>query len=248
MILVKINNISTAKPLLSGAAALAVQLGKEFGVMAVSIPGEEIRQTLEMLEVEESRYFSVSPEIVLAEFCEEKDVSFLFIQHDTTKKSPVLKTLKECRDLRIPYVLYSDHFGELDMHKVLLPVGFLEEEIEKAQFASAFGRFCGSEIKMLLANDYGSKAAATATRMQELFDKFDFSYTLEKAEKDSFKVELEAVEKAPAENAGLVIVSASREYGLDDLLFGPKEFHVLKKSTVPVLLVNPRGDLYALCD
>ena len=71
-------------------------------------------------------------------------------------------------------------FAEMDLTKVILPIGFLEEELEKAQFAAAFGRFCGSEIKMLLANDYGSKAATNAERMQSLFDKFDFKYTLEK--------------------------------------------------------------------
>jgi nucleotide-binding universal stress UspA family protein len=150
--------------------------------------------------------------------------------------------------LRIPYLFYKDSFLALDLTKVILPVGFLEEELEKAQFAAAFGRFCGSEIKMLLANDYGSKAATNAEKMKSLFDKFDFNYTLDKANKDSFKVEAESIEVAQQEGAGLIIVSASRDYGLDDILFGPKEYHVLKKSEIPVLLVNPRGDLYALCD
>ena len=84
--------------------------------------------------------------------------------------------------------------------------------------------------------------------MKELFDKFDFKYTLDKGTKDSFKVEAESIQVAEKEHAGIIIVSASRDYGLDDLLFGPKEYHVVKKSSVPVLLVNPRGDLYALCD
>ncbi|HLP04447.1 MAG TPA: hypothetical protein VK152_03360, partial [Paludibacter sp.] len=84
--------------------------------------------------------------------------------------------------------------------------------------------------------------------VKDLFDLFDFKYTLDKAAKDSFRVEMEAVDMADYERAGLAIVSASRDYGLDDMLFGPKEFHVIKRSRVPVLLVNPRGDLYALCD
>lgn len=50
------------------------------------------------------------------------------------------------------------------------------------------------------------------------------------------------------QNADLTIVSASREYGLDDLIFGSKERKILEKTTQPMLLVNPRGDLYALCD
>ncbi|HNX11984.1 MAG TPA: universal stress protein, partial [Paludibacteraceae bacterium] len=130
----------------------------------------------------------------------------------------------------------------------MLPVGFLVEELEKAQFASAFGRFCRSEILLLLANDYGSKAATNAGRMKELFDKFDFRYRQEKASTDSFSVEKEAVARAQREGYGVVIISASRDYGLDDLLLGPKELHLVRKSTVPLLLVNPRGDLYTLCD
>jgi nucleotide-binding universal stress UspA family protein len=84
--------------------------------------------------------------------------------------------------------------------------------------------------------------------MKQLFEKFDFTFTLEKATKDSFKVERESIQIAEAKNAGLIIVSASRDYGLDDILFGPKELHLVKKSPLPLLIVNPRGDLYALCD
>jgi hypothetical protein len=84
--------------------------------------------------------------------------------------------------------------------------------------------------------------------MKELFDKFDFRYMQEKASTDSFSVEKEAVARAQREGYGVVIISASRDYGLDDLLLGPKELHLVRKSTVPLLLVNPRGDLYTLCD
>jgi hypothetical protein len=84
--------------------------------------------------------------------------------------------------------------------------------------------------------------------MKELFDKFDFRYRQEKASTDSFSVEKEAVARAQREGYGVVIISASRDYGLDDLLLGPKELHLVRKSTVPLLLVNPRGDLYTLCD
>ena len=101
---------------------------------------------------------------------------------------------------------------------------------------------------MLLANDYGSKAAQNAERMKELFYRFEFVYRLEKAKTDSFKVENEAVSRAEIEGYGMVIISASRDYGLDDLIFGPKELHLIRKSSVPLLIVNPRGDLYALCD
>jgi len=252
MVIAYIRHISTANVLVQSASKLATQLGKEFGLLSFVDSDELISERENELKglldenIDGKIIVRNSNQYVLLEICKELEASFLFIQMTDNKQ--IRQLLKAFRELRIPYLYFKDSFQELNLAKVILPVGFLEEELEKAQFASAFGRFCGSEIKMLLANDYGSKAAVNAEKMKSLFDKFDFRYSLEKATKDSFKVEEEAVQVAEKEDAGLIIVSASRDYGLDDILFGPKEYHVVKKSKLPVLLVNPRGDLYALCD
>ncbi len=249
MVLALIYNPDTANTLLKSASKLANQLEKEFGILSFVSVDEQIpvrEKELSELCPEMTITVRVAETNQLEAVCEELDASFLFIQLSDSKS--IRGYLTACRNLRIPYVLFKDSFDEIDLQKVMLPIGFLEEELEKAQFAAALGRFCDSEIKMLLANDYGSKAATNAERMQSLFDKFEFKYTLRKATKDSFKVEKEAVLVADVDHAGMIIVSASRDYGLDDIFFGPKEYHVVKKASIPVLLVNPRGDLYALCD
>lgn len=256
MILVQIQQIDTAQLLLKSASILAVQLQKSFGVLSfvdtddlMAEREEDLKKLSNELNLDDVQLIlRNSGTNTITSVCEESEVSFLFIQLPTGQAKSIRSLLKECRELRIPYLFYKDSFTALDLKKVILPIGFLEEELEKAQFAAAFGRFCGSEVKMLLANDYGSKAATNAEKMKLLFDKFEFRYTLDKAVKDSFKVEAESIQVAEKEQAGMIIVSASRDYGLDDILFGPKEYHVIKKSPVPVLLVNPRGDLYALCD
>ena len=248
MILVQIQQLSTSKVLLQGAAKLAGQLGKSFAVLTVQGTEAELKSLLKDCEIADYQIFIKDSSKSLVEVCEAEEASFLFIQLPNGQTNNIRRLLNDCRELRIPYLFYKDSFKTLDLTKVILPIGFLEEELEKAQFAAAFGRFCGSEVKMLLANDYGSKAATNAEKMKELFEKFEFRYTLDNAIKDSFKVEAESIQVAEKEQAGIIIVSASRDYGLDDILFGPKEYHVLKKSPVPVLLVNPRGDLYALCD
>ena len=257
MVLVFIQQIEAAQVLINSAAALATSLQKQFGILRfvsseemISGCESEVNDFLKPLQLLPDTQISVRCGKInqLADICDELDASFLFLQLSDDNSKSIKNLLNACRDLRIPYVLFKDTFQALDLTKVMLPIGFLEEELEKAQFASAFGRFCNSEIKMLLANDYGSKAATNAEKMQTLFDKFDLKYTLDKASKDSFKVEQEAIQVAEKEQAGIIIVSASRDYGLDDIIFGPKEFHVVKKSPIPVLLVNPRGDLYALCD
>jgi len=35
---------------------------------------------------------------------------------------------------------------------------------------------------------------------------------------------------------------------LDDILFGPPERKAIQRALVPVMLVNPREDLFSLCD
>jgi len=256
MVLIHIHQVETAKVLLISAAKLAVQLKKTVGIFSFVeqdelIPEREVElnellKALNLKDIQISVWNSKTN--TLTSVCEELDASFLFIQLPDGQTKSIRNRLTDCRELRIPYLFFKDSFDELNLTKVIVPVGFLEEEIEKAQFASAFGRFCNSEIKLLLANDYGSKAAFTAEKMKLLFEKFNLNYTLDKATKDSFKVEVESIQVALKENAGMIIISASRDYGLDDILFGPKEYHVIKKSSIPVLLVNPRGDLYALCD
>jgi len=249
MILVKIQHLSTSNILIKSASKLAIQLGKTFGVLNF-VDSDDLVASMEneLAELLPDTQITVrnAKTNTLSSVCEELETSFLFVQLSDNRS--IRGQLNDCRYLRIPYLFYKDSFGELDLKKVILPIGFLEEELEKAQFAAAFGRFCGSEINMLLANDFGSKASVNAEKMKSLFDKFEFKYTLLKAVKDSFKVEAESIQVAENEHAGMIIVSASRDYGLDDILFGPKEYHVVKKSSVPVLLVNPRGDLYALCD
>ncbi len=256
MILVYLENIETSKEILLSASKLANQLIKKFGVISLTqnnensdILNEKINELLENLKITDfSIYTNLDKLQNLSSFCEKAEASFLFLQLSHYRSKKIQLLLTACRDLRIPYIVFKDNYSELKTAKLVVPITFLEEEIEKAQFASAFGRFCGSEIQLLPAKDYGSKAATTTEKMIELFDKFSLNYIVQKAENDSFKVENESLKLAKNENAGIILITASRDYGLDDILFGPKELHFIKKSIIPILLVNPRGDLYALCD
>ena len=256
MISVLIQNISTASSLIRGAHDLACKLDKQFGVMMLEVPESRIDKRKIALEAHlsdmkievDSLAVRSSGVSELNNICETDEVSFLFIQLLKQETQAIKKYLNACRELRIPYVLYKDSFAEMNFSKIIVPVNFLIEEIEKAQFAAAFGRFCDAEIILLQAKDYGSKAAANINKITMVLDKFNLHYQVEKGKKDSFKIEFDAVNYVNQHPCGLIIASASREYGLDDIVFGPKELHLIKKSPVPVMLINPRGDLYVLCD
>ena len=159
---------------------------------------------------------------------EEADASLVLIELTNRGKSQLYLNL--CSALRVPYLFVFPNV-EFDAERLSLPITFLVEDKEKIPFASAFGRFCHSEIIVYKPKDYG-----------------DLHYTVHQAKKGSYDVEREAVRNAVADGVSFVIVSASRQYGLDDIIFGPKERKILKTTEVPIMLINPRADLYTLCD
>ena len=148
--------------------------------------------------------------------------------------------------VRIPYFFVREG-QKIAFDRILVPVGFLMEEREKGPFSSSFGRFFDSEILLMPAKDYGSKARQNTDAIKTVIEKSDIKNQEISATKDSFKVELEAAQLAPSIGVNLLMISASRDYGLDDIIFGPKERKVINQCAVPVMVINPRGDLYALC-
>lgn len=180
----------------------------------------------------------------LADELERIDASMVVAE--IAQRRDIQPYLNACRNLRVPY-LFVRSGNEPKFSTVALPVTFLPEEKEKGPFAAAFGRFFHAKLVIFRPKDYGTRAARNIEAMKTLFDSFSLDYEEVNARKDSDGVEREAAVWAQ-QNADLTIVSASREYGLDDLIFGSKERKILEKTTQPVLLVNPRGDLYALCD
>lgn len=181
----------------------------------------------------------------VADVLEQLDASLLVVE--LTNKLSVQTYLDAFRALRIPY-LFVRAGQKPNFEKVALPISFLIEDKEKGPFAAAFGRFFKSQLVIFQPKDYGTKALQNIDAIKTLLDSFQLNYEVRKASKDSNGVEREAANWAASGEAGLVLVSASREYGLDDLLFGSKERKMITRTNVPVMLINPRGDLYTLCD
>ena len=181
----------------------------------------------------------------VADVVEQLDASLLVVE--LTNKLSVQTYLDAFRALRIPY-LFVRAGQKPNFEKVALPISFLIEDKEKGPFAAAFGRFFKSQLVIFQPKDYGTKALQNIDAIKTLLDSFQLNYEVRKASKDSNGVEREAANWAASGEAGLVLVSASREYGLDDLLFGSKERKMITRTNVPIMLINPRGDLYTLCD
>ena len=173
-------------------------------------------------------------------------------------KRVIQRHLNECREERRPYVFVTSTMTIKPLRRLLVPVSMLEEETYKAEICTYIARKTGAHIILLQANDYGSHAKQNVNRIVTHINKVNerlkteeagpISYEIILARKDSFSLIQEAAERQRDFQHDLLILTASRDYGLDDLLFGPPERKAIQRALVPVMLVNPREDLFSLCD
>ena len=178
------------------------------------------------------------------------------------KSRVIQRHLNDCRDERRPYVFITNTMKIKPLHRILVPVTMLEEETYKAEICTYIARKTGAHIILLQANDYGSHARQNVNRIVTHIkkvnerlqaspitnDQLPISYEIVPARKDSFKLMQEAAERQRDFYHDLLILTASRDYGLDDIIFGPPERKAIQRALVPVMLVNPREDLFSLCD
>ena len=191
------------------------------------------------------------------------------LEYCGTSKRAIQHVLDACRQERRPYVVITQkelgdqcYLGksskterttkETNLSTILVPVTMLEEEVYKAEICTYLARKTGAHLILLRANDYGSKAKRNIqriiTHIQTISERTGetISYEEQVAKGDSCSIHKE-LQNYPSEHQ-LVLLTASREYGLDDWLFGPPEQYVIRHSNVPVMLINPRADLFSLCD
>ena len=182
------------------------------------------------------------------------------VEHCDGSRRGVQRVLDACREERRPYVVTTPLASNLSpLTSILVPVTMLEEEVYKAEICTYLARKTGAHLILLRANDYGSKAKRNTqriiTHIQSVAKRTGTAITYEErvAKGDSFHVHKELPLLSSTLQGGdrgglLILLTASREYGLDDWLFGPPEQYVIRHSQVPVMLVNPRADLFSLCD
>ena len=173
----------------------------------------------------------------------------------------IQSVLDSCREERRPYVIIKNECSaqqsccsevQKGLSRILVPVSMLEEEVYKAEICTYLARKTGAHLILLRARDYGSKAKQNTqriiTHIQTITERTgeEISYEVQEAEHDSFSFHKDFHNGEWKHD--LLLLTASREYGLDDWLFGPPELYAIRHSQVPVMLVNPRADLFSLCD
>ncbi|MBR5328204.1 MAG: universal stress protein [Paludibacteraceae bacterium] len=197
------------------------------------------------------------------------------VEHCDGTRRDIQQVLDACREERRPYVVIkeqgiksqeprqiSNNLDSTDINldswflspesRILVPISMLEEEVYKAEICTYLARKTGAHLILLRARDYGSKAKQNTqriiTHIHSIAERTgkNISYEVQVATRDSFSFHKDFHSEEWKHD--LLLLTASREYGLDDWLFGPPELYAIRHNQVPVMLVNPRADLFSLCD
>ncbi len=164
------------------------------------------------------------------------------------------KLAKAVRKSSIPF-LFIDKKSDtiLNYKKVTAPIDLRKENSDVSLWCSYFGRFNRSEIVVAVAKDKEKSNIRQITKnilnMKKLLEKFQVPHKIYKGTKNSFAIQYEALGIAKKNQSELFIMLGSSFVTPVDLLLGLPEEKVLKKcGNLPVMIINPRKDMYILCD
>lgn len=141
----------------------------------------------------------------------------------------------------------------LSYKNVLVPIDFRKASKETSLWASYFGRFNRSQVKLIYAHDSDADQADKLMRNVNFFKKFlssmNVHHELVAGKSSSWGICNEAIVNADRWNGDVLIFSGSSVISLIDLLIGLPEKKIIRKAgNLPILMINPRKDICVLCD
>ncbi|MGD9930064.1 MAG: hypothetical protein AB7U05_08590 [Mangrovibacterium sp.] len=166
----------------------------------------------------------------------------------------IKKKLPALQQSSIPFLFVQGSEKEfLQYNKVMLPVDFRKVMKDTSLWASYFGRFNRAETEVLCARERNKENALLIRKnrkfIEQLLYKLQLDVQFHDAEKGSFGLPFEALGRCLVENFNLMIIPSSQHISLLDLMVGLPEAKIIKKAgRMPVLCINPKRDMYILCD
>ena len=132
-------------------------------------------------------------------------------------------------------------------------MGYQKQEKEKILWASYFGRIYGSQIHIVMpeASDQFFKTGirSNVQAMSKLYSNADISHQVVPVKANIHKAPDKAIEYSAEIQAGAYIILTTLRPDIFDFFGGSDELHAIRNAwSMPVLCINPRDDLYVLCN
>ena len=139
------------------------------------------------------------------------------------------------------------------MKNVATSIDFKKESKDKVIWSSYFPRFGGSRMHILYY-DYKdeflrTKWYANMTQLHKLYSSLNISFEPHIIESKSTYMDVNALRFAAANGYGMLIAVTTKEKdGLEFFVGVQEQRTIVNDEHIPILFLNPREDLYVLCD
>mgnify|MGYP002673893191 FL=1 len=171
-------------------------------------------------------------------------------RHKAGHPKTLLADLASCR---IAYLVCPEQKPQTTYAKVLLTLNYLRESKEKTLWASYFGRFASSEVFLYYRRYkdeyYQRQLNLNIGFARKMFEQFGIAIQTIHSSDTKTELDIQALDYAEKENCNLIICQTSKNKTFIDTLRGLEEVRVLKRlGNIPILFLNPREDLFILCE
>jgi hypothetical protein len=163
------------------------------------------------------------------------------------------KLVTDYRNIRVPLIVVHDTMPRKTMYSnIILPLDFNRESKEKSAWAGHISTLNQSKVRILIRAYKDAYFAASLRNnlvlVKKLYKNLEVDYDIIKEPNITVDIDKYAVEFAWLNNADLLVIMATKDIAVDDLLLGLKEKKIIdNKYKLPVMLINPRDDLYLPC-
>ena len=173
-----------------------------------------------------------------------------------TNPTTLLRTFADCK---IAYLVVSGQWSVASgqwPQATYFSLDHRRESKEKLIWASYMLRFFGSKLTVATPDykdaGFREKLRNNLQFTQKMYRSLGVDYTTMPIPASNFRSpDLTLVNTTlPSVESTLLVAMTTdkRDRDLGDLVAGPQELRLLKQSTVPILFLNQRDDLYVLCD
>jgi hypothetical protein len=163
------------------------------------------------------------------------------------------KITTDYRFLRIPVIVVREELPRKTIYQnIVVPLDFNKESKEKTAWPGYMSTLNKSSVSILVRN-YKDAYFAAALRnnlalVTKLYENLGVSYKIVKEPDITCDIDKYAVEYAWMNRSDLIVIIATKEIEIDDFLFGLREKKIIEnKYNLPVMMINPREDLFLPC-
>lgn len=161
--------------------------------------------------------------------------------------------VSDYRSLRIPILIVHNKMPEYQtFRQIIVPVDHTKESKEKASWAGYFSKLHKSHLTVV-HTEYSDEFFNTQLKnnlilVSRLFNTLGAIFEIHKVKKIRYRIDKYALSYAKIKNAGMVIIMATKEFGFEEFILGPVEKKIItNEAQLPVMMINPRDDIYVPC-